>query len=226
MKKIILLVIVIFLSFDIYASDNSKQLFKELENEMVIIPGTDFKIMRTEVTQKLWEEVMLYNPSFFKGADLPIETIDWYEAVAFCIVLSKKCGLTPVYTINGLEVAYDSSADGFRLPSTEEWVYAAKGGDNYPYAGSHFIDEVAWYQKNSGGKTHPVAQKKANGYGLYDMSGNVSEFCWDISDNGHHNPGGSWNTGSYDCSVVTSRQYSPDYREEGNVGFRIVRKAK
>nr|MCR4939581.1 SUMF1/EgtB/PvdO family nonheme iron enzyme [Treponemataceae bacterium] len=114
----------------------------------------------------------------------------------FCNELSRLSGFTPVYSVNGEtdvkkwdyvphkgkslngEIDYNPSADGYRLPTIEEWRYAAKGGENYEYAGSYNLDEVGWHQENSGHRTHPVAQKKANGYGLYDMNGNVEECVW------------------------------------------------
>ena len=164
------------------------------------------------------------NPSEFKGDNLPVERVSWYEAIKFCNVLSKKMGLTPVYTINGNNVSQNTSANGFRLPAVEEWLYAAKGGENYAYAGSNKIDDVAWYDNNSGNKTHPVAQKKPNGYGLYDMSGNVREWCWDVYGSLCYFCGGSWYD-DYSCVVDYCDLFRVDNRGSA-LGFRFVRTVK
>jgi sulfatase modifying factor 1 len=109
-------------------------------------------------------------------------SVTWCDAVAYCNWLSEKEGLTPCYSGKGKVTQCDFSADGYRLPSEAEWEYAARGGpksQGYIYAGSDNPDDVAWYADSSGGQIHPVGQKQPNELGLYDMSGNIWEWCWD-----------------------------------------------
>lgn len=209
--------------------------------EMVQIPGQNYNMSKTEITQKLYESVMLDTPSHFRGENNPVECVSWYDAVYFCNKLSEKCGYTPVYSVNGTtdvtkwnytphnedkidaEITQNTSANGFRLPTMDEWKYAAKGGQNYEYAGSDNIDEIAWYSDNSGETTHPVAQKKANGYGLYDMNGNVWEWCWNGEDY-RCSYGCSWSSSTFGCSIgIDFYEACNRYKD---IGFRIVRTIK
>ena len=209
--------------------------------KMVDIPRKTYKMLNTEVTQKLYTSIMGSNPSYFKGDNNPVEKVSWYDAIYFCNKLSEKFGFTPIYAVDGKtnvatwkytphqgnwingKITMNSTANGFRLPTNVEWEYAAKGGQNYRYAGSDNIDEVAWYKGNSGNKTHPVGEKKANGYGLYDMSGNVWEWCWDVSigDYGRYRRGGGYY--HYDDNCKVDRRYSDcAYDQSTIVGFRVV----
>ena len=214
------------------------------DKSMIHILGQNFEMSKTEVTQGFYESIMGENPSKFKGANNPVECVSWYDAIYFCNKLSVAKGYEPVYSVNGNtnikawnyiphqgnsikgEITQNTSANGYRLPTVEEWYYAAKGGQYYTYAGSNEIDEVAWYDRNSNGKTHPVAQKKANGYSLYDMSGNVFEWCWVSSSNFYrYNCGGSWCDRASFCEVSYSDN---DYAlsQYYNIGFRIIRSVK
>ena len=126
---------------------------------------SNYCIGQTEVTQELWQAVIGSNPSYFTG-DLqrPVEKVSWNDCQTFITKLNQMTGMT------------------FRLPTEAEWEYAARGGNRsqgYKYAGSNTLGDVAWYQDNSGSTTHPVATKAPNELGLYDMSGNVSEWCQD-----------------------------------------------
>ena len=246
MKKLIVLAMAILVVFGFVSCSGN-------DLDMVDIPGKDFKMLKTEVTQKLYESIMGENPSYFQigskeyavteGEDvkkLPVESVSWYDAIYFCNKLSIKKGLTPVYAVDGEtdvakwnytphkgeklkdEITQNVSANGFRLPTLEEWLYAARGGENYEYSGSNNLDEVGWYCENSNMKTHEIARKKPNGYGLYDMSGNVFEWCWDSHyyDSDHYYCGGSW---AFDdrCCELDDRNYYVFF-QNGNIGFRIV----
>jgi len=142
---------------------------------------SDFAISKWEVTQRFYEEVMGENPSAYKGDNLPVENVSWYDAVKFCNTLSQKIGLIPAYEIRGDVVSWNIYANGYRLPTEAEWEYAARGGQKskgYIYAGSNTLEEVAVHYP----RTKAIGGKKSNELGLYDMSGNVAEWCWDWFD--------------------------------------------
>ena len=195
----------------------------------------DLYVCQYPVTQKEYESVMGYNPSNFAGnPDNPVENVTWYDAVMYCNELSKKEKLKPMYEISDIEKDGDNITDatveivkgnGYKLLTDDEWVWAAKGGNQskgYTYAGSDNIDKVAWYDGNSGRKTHPVGQKKPNELGLYDMSGNVYEWNETESDCYRYYRGGSGDDSNYGCKIDNQYGNSADSRDV-NVGFRVCR---
>ncbi|MDI9529909.1 MAG: formylglycine-generating enzyme family protein [Candidatus Cloacimonadota bacterium] len=202
-----------------------------------------FWIGKYEVTQAEWKEVMDSNPSNWKGDQLPVEQVSWYDAVDYCNKRSIKEGLTPCYSGSGKSITCDWTANGYRLPTEAEWEFAARGGvksKGYIYSGSNSINSVAWYWDNARKRTHEVGTKDANELGIYDMSGNVYEWCWDWYAKSYYakSPGldprgagkgsyrglrgGSWNNFDYYCRVAYRFNNNPDDRYY-NIGFRVSR---
>ena len=191
-------------------SEDSESLSDEQPVHQVTL--STFSIGQTEVTQELWEAVMGTNPSYFKGAKLPVEQVSWYDCQTFFSKLNSMTG------------------QQFRLPTEAEWEYVARGGSRskgYKYSGSNNIGDVAWYDSNSGNTTHEVATKAPNELGVYDMSGNVWEMCHDwfgsYRSSSQTNPvgpssgtyrvrrGGGWNTYAKDLPVTRRFISAPDY---------------
>jgi formylglycine-generating enzyme required for sulfatase activity len=199
------------------------------EKSVQSVKLSSYHIGETPVTQALWKAVMTNNPSKFKGDNLPVETVSWNDCQEFIKKLNWLTGKK------------------FRLPTEAEWEYAARGGKYHSpckYAGSNNIDEVAWYGKidgefrgNSGGKTHSVKAKKSNALNIYDMSGNVWEWCQDrygkYSGSAQTNPkgpsgglcrvlrGGSWRSYAKYCRVSRRLDSAPVARFD-NYGFRLA----
>ena len=218
MKKTIILAALLFAGF-LFAQDNPPKLNGVIWNpdgiELTYVEGSGdikgFFIGSYEITQAQWQAVMGSNPSNHKGDDLPVEYVGWNDAKEFLKKLNAQTGRN------------------YRLPTEGEWRYAAKGGNisqRYEYAGSNNIDEVAWYKDNSRGLTHPVGRKKPNELGIFDMSGNVWEWCEDCYSNNcstRVNLGGGRISLSYYMRVANRESIDnkpDDY--SGNLGFRIV----
>ena len=183
---------------------------------------SSYYICKYEVTQVLWRAVMGSNPSNFKGNNLPVENVSWYDCQTFIKRLNSYTGRN------------------FRLPTEAEWEFAARGGNysrHYKYSGSNDIDDVAWYIDNSNKRPHPVGTKQANELGLYDMSGNVGEWCsdWDGSYSSYSqtNPtgpnsgsfrvhrGGFWRYNARYCRTPERSSKTPDYCVN-YIGLRLV----
>lgn len=224
-----------------------------------------FSIDKYEITYENWTDVRSWamthgytdlptgRNGFMGTTNHPVTMVDWYDIVKWCNARSEKDGLIPVYhTDDSLAIVYRAgkidldtaevkwTANGYRLPTEAEWEYATRGGSgskDYAYSGSNILDSVAWYSTNSGNNTHPVAAKGANELGLYDMSGNVWEWCWDRFGRykalAQTNPkgssfgtsrvlrGGSFSYFGYFCRVAYRYNF-PDFPYY-NLGFRCVR---
>lgn len=187
-----------------------------------------FLLAKYPVTQDLYFEITNKNPSTYKGDKRPVETVSWMEAIHFCNLLSVKLDFQPCYIMGNhdQQVIYNPSANGFRLPTEAEWEYACKAGtSNVRY---NSLDLIAWYRDNSQQSTHTVGLKKPNIWGLYDMLGNVWEWCWDLYDPKVYGSyrvfkGGGWCDEERSVMATAKRRSHPVYFKIDDLGFRIAR---
>ena len=209
-------------TFTMGATPEMKDPYEDEKPTHRVTLTNDYYMGKYEVTQALWQTVMGNNPSNFKGDNLPVEKVSWDDCQEFISKLNRITGKT------------------FRLPTEAEWEYAARGGNKsrgYQYSGSNNLLDVAWFRDNSGSKTHAVGTKQPNELGIYDMSGNVCEWCHDwygaYSSSSQVNPTGA-NSGSYRVirggswyfSAMYSRsscryEHAPGYRST-IFGLRLV----
>jgi formylglycine-generating enzyme required for sulfatase activity len=187
-----------------------------------------FLLAKFPITQDIYFDITNETPSTFKGDKRPVETVSWKEAIIFCNLLSEKSGLKPCYTLreHKEEITFDQTANGFRLPTEAEWEYACKGGIKEIRYDK--LDLVAWYKDNSEQRTHNVGQKKPNPWGLYDMLGNVWEWCSDLYDTEVYGSyrifrGGGWCDEERSVMATTRRRSHPLKFKIDDLGFRIAR---
>jgi sulfatase modifying factor 1 len=242
--------------------DEAERRDDEVRHEVTLSKA--FWLGQTPVTQAQWQAVMGTSPSEFKGnPNRPVEQVSWYDAIEFCNQLTAmaneadaRLGLTPCYRISKIEraeggaqsgsirsaeVELIAGANGYRLPTEAEWEYAYRAGTTTAYSfgdDESMLAKHAWFDENSGESTHPVATKRSNAWGLFDMHGNVDEWCWDWygeypsgavtdpqgprSGSGRVLRGGSWLGFSQYCRAAYRSADDPDFRYD-DLGFRVAR---
>ena len=224
---------------------------------------TDFRLARTQTTNGEFalfcadsgRSIGLYTPGWGLADDNPVVNVNWYDAVEYANWSSRRAGLAPAYEIDEAHpdphnenpydqlkwaVRVDWRADGFRLPTEAEWEYAARGGPDghgFRFAGSDDLDEAGWFAGNSRGRTQDVGEKRPNELTLYDLSGNVSEWCWDWFEEAPAGAGddsrgpekgtfrvvrgGAWND-SDDVCLVENRNYANPHVRHHSYGLRLA----
>jgi formylglycine-generating enzyme required for sulfatase activity len=184
-----------------------------------------FEIGAHPLTQREYADATGEWPGATRGGRLPVEGVSWSDAIRLCNTLSERAGLVCAYQEVGDDVAWDTMADGFRLPTEAEWEHACRAGTSGPRYGD--LDAIAWYRGNSSEQPHDVGQKQPNAWGLHDTLGNVWEWCWDLYDAEVYGTyrvlrGGGWYDEHWSCRASVRRRSHPTYRVD-DVGVRIAR---
>jgi formylglycine-generating enzyme required for sulfatase activity len=186
-----------------------------------------FLLAKFPVTQTLYMSITGTSPSAFKGNNKPVECVSFIEAIKFCNLLSQSQAMKEYYSFGNddTEIINNVESDGYRLPFEAEWEYACRAGSSKPIYGS--IDNIAWYKENSCNQTHDVGQKEPSQWGLYDMLGNVWEWCGDVYDEKVYGTyrifrGGGWNDSERGCLASNRRRSHPSFQID-DLGFRIAR---
>ncbi len=225
--------------FDMGSGDDDKEADTDEKPKHRVRITKPFYLGSTEVTQGQYRAVTGESPSNFNGSDdLPVEKVSWNDAIAFCNKLSEKEGLKPYYQFGA---GSKSGGGGYRLPTEAEWEYACRAGSTTQYSfgdDASSLGEYAWFDGNSGNKTHPVGQKRPNSFGLYDMHGNVWEWVWDgktgyttarmddpmgsVEAASRVSRGGSWDYDGRFCRSALRFGNDPSDRDS-DVGFRVAR---
>lgn len=186
-----------------------------------------YRLASVPVTQERYAEVTGERPGDAHGDRLPVEGVSWWDAVRFCNALSVREGLTPAYRVqpDAERAEWDTAADGYRLPTEAEWEHACRAGTTEARYGP--LDEIAWHRGNARERLHEVAGRQPNAWGLYDMLGNVWEWCWDLYDAEVYGSyrvlrGGGWFDEHWSCRASVRRRSHPTLRID-DVGFRLAR---
>ncbi len=232
--------------FETFAPIGLPQYKKESKSVSITKP---FLLSACEITQGFYQSIKGVDPSrSSKNSNAPVDSLSWFDALDFCNQLSILSNLQPCYKITNIRmqdterdgskavpfiadavVEWDSQANGFRLPTEEEWQYAAIANSNTTYIGSNSADESCWYQKNSSDQSQTVGTKKANAWGFYDMGGNVAEFCWVSTNEQNINKikGAGVSKGGSFTSVLENLFATPSFRNVAsrlsNIGFRVAK---
>ncbi|MGH1367490.1 MAG: formylglycine-generating enzyme family protein [Maritimibacter sp.] len=186
-----------------------------------------FSLACCPTDQELYAEVVGTWPSSKRDGKCPVESVTWYDAVHFCNALSRLNGLQEAYELHSEEgdVKVTENSMGYRLPSEAEWQYACQAGERAPRYGA--LDDIGWYALNSSGTTHPTGEKQPNSWGVYDMLGNVWEWCSDVYDPAVYGSyrifrGGGWADQERGCLATNRRRSHPTFAID-DLGFRVAR---
>jgi formylglycine-generating enzyme required for sulfatase activity len=182
-----------------------------------------YRIAAHQVTQAEYEAVT--GTAYSGSGRLPATGISWWDAIGFCNALSEREKLSPAYEISADTVAWDATADGYRLPTEAEWEHACRADTTGPRYGE--LNEIAWYRDNSGERIHEVGGKLPNAWSLHDMLGNAWDWCWDLYDPEVYGPyrvlrGGGWFDEHWSCRASVRRRSHPTFQVD-DVGFRLSR---